>query len=110
VENKIPCWQVNLISVEFSPQNVDLLKKTVKKLGWEIDVKPSGEMEVTTISGQKINIKDGIAIGQSRLVNGLRVAYSQTVLTAAMAYAKEKGWQVQKKSDNKISINRGAGL
>ena len=31
----MPCWEVNLMTVEFNVKNIDILKEAIKKLGFQ---------------------------------------------------------------------------
>ena len=99
----MPCYQTSTISVEFDPKNLSLLKTTVDKMG--LTLHQNKDTYTIIVDGyNNITIKDGVATGESTLVNKLRVNYSQTLVDHAKDWAKQKGWQVQKKGTNKLSI------
>ena len=90
----MPCWEVNTMSVAFSAKHIDVLKRAVGALGWEM-VRFGDIARITTKSDTAIVI-DTVAgtatldsSAQSQL-NQLKVAYSQQALKKA---AQAKGWQ-----------------
>lgn len=100
VRCKIPCYQVNTISIEFRPENRALLEKAVATLGWTIQ----GNI-ITTKTGT-ITLEGGKATGRPDEVNLLRVTYSKLAVEQAQQWAKSKGWQTQKQG-NKVIVQKG---
>lgn len=89
----MPCYQTNIVSIDFKPENEHLLRKALQALGWTI-TKNGQQIRVSTNSGT-ITIENGAATGRPNEVNTLRVAYSNTVVAHAAQIAKAKGWNVQ---------------
>lgn len=90
----MPCWEVNTMSVQFSAKHLDVLKRAVDALGWQMG-QFRNVVLVLTDKGQYINIDT--AAGEATIItdaqsalNQLKVAYSQQALKKA---AKAKGWQ-----------------
>lgn len=107
----MPCYTINIVSVEFQPQNAQLLEKTIKELGWRLlhwD-NPLKSWTIQTSSGRTITIKNGKAEGEASEINQLRVKYSQVVLEHAAVHAKAKGWMVSKNGPNKLTVRKGSG-
>lgn len=87
----MPCYEVNTISVEFSPQHYGVLMKAVESLGGKMR---RGNGQATVVIGdQTVIVKDGKANGPEQLVNSLRVAYSTAIVDQAKQWAAAKGWQ-----------------
>ena len=90
----MPCWEVNTMSVAFPAKHLDVLKRAVDALGWDM-TKMGTAIRVTTDSYDAIVIDTGtgmatVAENAMPQLNQLKVAYSQQALKKA---AKAKGWQ-----------------
>ena len=85
----MPCWEVNLISVEFSGKSVALLRaigaKEVRAGVWQV-----GEVTIDT--------KRGVAKGEQSKINSVKRAYSREAVRMA---ARKKGWTLTKKANRK---------
>ena len=82
----MPCYEVNLVSVEFRAENEELLKKAVVGLGWQYEK----VADAVYVNDGQIYIVNGQARSESQAsINTLKRAYSQEVVKAA---AKSKGW------------------
>lgn len=65
---------------------------------------------VTLANGLEIKIANGQASGPwqvENVINAIRVAYSQAIVTQSKAWAQQKGWNVQQQSPNKMSLTKG---
>lgn len=98
---------MNEQTLDFAPGNKEILEKTLKALGHSFRVLQGGVYQIQTPAGNTILLKDGKATGNIYEVAQLRKSYSQTVVAQSMQWAKEKGWSIQKKSDNKIEVFKG---
>lgn len=88
----MPCYEVNTVSVEFSPRNYGTLSQAVQALGGQMC--RNGELATVVLpSGRTVTLDNGQAIGRAEDINALRVAYSQAIVTQAQQWAKAKGWQ-----------------
>lgn len=95
----MPCYQTNLMSVEFKAKNRALLIDAIKSLGWKFQG-VGNEIVVTTGSYDTLTLRLDSqqavieASAQSQL-NKLKVAYSQQVVKkASMAKMQDgKTWQ-----------------
>ena len=103
----MPCWEVNTMSVQFSAKHLDMLKRAVDALGWQVTVNPA-TIDVWTNTGDWIEIDQQAGTAkidasvQSQL-NQLKVAYSQQALKKA---AKAKGWAYNATSKQKGYLTR----
>jgi len=101
----MPCWEVNLISVEFKATNRKLLDKAIESLGLKVVVEYGGRLNLS--NGIKIDLNRGIATveeSQQSGLNALKVAYSKESLKQV---ARQNGWQVQWQG-NKGSLLKGS--
>lgn len=89
----MPCWQINVVSVEFSAERIDVLRDAVRFLGWEMGT--TGEvLEIKTPDGV-FTIANGEAVVDRSLmprVNELKRAYA---FQAVQRAARANGWQWQ---------------
>ena len=105
----MPCYEVNLISVEFKAANEDLLKKAAESLGYTFEkMLRSGTIILHGYrSIEAITIANGQAIGQSQdAINALKRAYSLETIKQA---AKVKGWSgnwAELKTKNTVTVKK----
>jgi hypothetical protein len=79
----MPCYEVNLISVEFQGKSIEILKK----LGARI----SGDIAI--LNGVEINLKTGIAKARYQEdINRIKKLYS---LETVKTLAKKKSWNIK---------------
>jgi len=91
----MPCYQVNLYSVEFKATNINILISALKSLQWDYDI---NDNIVYIGSSLRINLDTQKAETNNQdLVNRLKRQYSKESVKIA---AKKKGWILQKKSEN----------
>ena len=95
---------------DFDPQQPELLKKAVERLGWILT--STGSVHTITGDGYTLTIANGQAQCRSRseagaqaAINKLRSAYSDTIIDQASQWAKAKGWEVNK-SGNKVQMRK----
>ena len=80
----MPCYEVNLVSVEFKAENEDLLKRAATALNWDYFKNGLGvQVGPVVIQGERASAR------AQESINVLKRAYSQEVVKAA---AKSKGW------------------
>jgi len=98
----MPCYQMNLISVEFKAKHANLLEAAAKALGWAFS--SSGRYVICGVV--KIDLERQTARTDSynrASVNRLKVEYSrQAVLLAA----KKQKWFVKQQSTQKLELRR----
>jgi hypothetical protein len=97
----MPCYQVNLISVEFKAKNVNVLELAAKELGWTFQ--HAGKY--VNIGAVTIDLESQQATtfsGQSS-INALKVEYSRQ---AVLLSAKKKKWFVKAKSKTQMELRR----
>jgi len=86
----MPCWEVNILSVEFSGRSIELLKAIgARQVGdnlWEVD-------------GVEIDLVEGTATGSQRSINAVKRRYSEAAVRKA---AKVNRWSVSKKAARKF--------
>ena len=102
----MPCWTVNMISVEFSAKHLTLLMAAIKSMGLNGYYSP--EDETIEVEDQiVINLKNQTAnvYGDNfDALNRLKRAYSKTVIETV---AKKRRWSVQTVGgENKMRLRR----
>jgi hypothetical protein len=95
----MPCYQINVISVEFSGKSLALLKAAAKDLGWRY----SHNGNIVQIGRVKVDLGRGMASGETDYINQVKRAYSRSTVKQV---AKRNGWSVSVKGENKIVINK----
>jgi len=85
----MPCYQVNLISVVFKIENIDLLAQAAKVLGWSFerngDQVRVGNINVSLGLGKAFSVNQGS-------INQLKRQYS---IQAVKLASKAKGWVLE---------------
>ena len=101
----MPCWEVNLMTVEFKARHWPLLEKALQslKMGFCYD-----EVRGVVQVGRSIRIdlnKQQVTADAREFyrVNELKRAYS---LAAVNAAAKKNRWAVRKQAQNKLQLRR----
>lgn len=104
----MPCYQVNIISVFFKPENKNLLQKAAKSMKWTV-VEIAGGYRLTTTYGKvvEVDLVTGKTTGDSNSVNSLRLVYARTAVQQVKEWAKQKGWTAEVKGDNKLTLRKG---
>jgi|WetSurMetagenome_2_1015567.scaffolds.fasta_scaffold831374_2 hypothetical protein len=102
----MPCYQVNLMSVEFKAENIGLLELAVKALGWTFNNDTAYNSSIVQVfdgrSWMKLRIDGRESIVEKSklpLVNKLKRKYSEL---AIMEAAKLKRWSIRKLSEHKM--------
>lgn len=96
----MPCYTVNLVSVEFQAKHIDLLESAAKSLGWSYQVY-GNQVNIGTV---QIDLKRGIATSYSQSsINKLKQEYSMQAVQLA---AKKQKWFIKKKTENKVELRR----
>lgn len=114
----MPCYQVNILSVEFKARHRDLLKRAIEAIGFSMV--ELGDHTIHVVGNAKsygragigtrieINLETGLARmmgsrANQELLNELKRSYSRTVVEQI---AKKKKWIARKKSSNEITLMR----
>ena len=99
----MPCWEVNLMSVEFKVKHIDLLKKAAESLNFKFNY--NEQRNEALINGMEIrlNTQEATNITSTGLrnLNKLKVAYSEQALMKA---AKKKKWIFKKKHKQQYAM------
>lgn len=99
----MPCYQTNLISVDFTAADKSLLKKAAAAVGLlELS---AGVYQ--TMDGSTITLTGNKAVCSNAdlpLVNKLRVQYSKETISQA---ALKLGWQKVATGENKFVVKKG---
>ena len=99
----MPCWEVNVMSIELKAADRDLLAAALNDMGVKFVREPSGDFNLPF---------EGIQIGRDSvqcrpkhqgLVNRIKQAYSRQIVRKAAKYFK---WTVTAKSDGKLVVRR----
>lgn len=88
----MPCYTVNLVSVEFKVSNEGLLKQAAESLKWSYT--RSGNLAY--VGNVRLYLDLGKAEGRQAEINTLKRAYGQSAVKAA---AKAKGWTLDSWKD-----------
>jgi len=101
-----PCWEANVLNLEFNLKSIDLLKEALDSLDLSYTVRSEGIIQIrASYSSITLNLNKGMATMEERhapLLNRIRRAYSEK---AVEKVAKKKKWIMKKKS-NKIQIKK----
>ena len=101
----MPCWESNVMSVEFKADQFALLDKAAKAIGLRATAS-QGYAIIHTPQGDVL-IQDGKASGPvqavERFVNDLRVQYSKEIVRAV---GLKQGWSVQQVNNNKFVVKK----
>jgi hypothetical protein len=109
----MPCYTVNIISVEFKIANEDLLFKAINALGWKytqdkVDVCKRNTINIRT--NDYINFTLDLTNGSAKIMqtnqsklNQLKQQYSKTVLEQVV---DKKRWILKNLNNNKFEIRR----
>ena len=103
----MPCYQMNLVAVEFVTQNIDFLEAALRELGISYNIRTYEEKVVGVDLGNiYLNIRDKVVECERyemRTVNAIKREYSRQVLKEV---AKRKRWVLKQKSNQKYEIRR----
>lgn len=98
----MPCYQVNLMSVEFLAENLDLLEKAVRaeggtfqRYGDSVEIRLHGRSLTYDIKGQKMITEQYGNVSSE--INALKRAYSREVVQKA---AKKNHWSLRSNGVN----------
>jgi len=103
----MPCYQTNVVSLDFQAGDLGLLKKAAAVIGLEIRVHAdrrevvdrAGNLIATLVGGKATCSQSNVAV-----VNKLRVQYSREIVGHA---ALKLGWQKTAKTENKFLLRKG---
>ena len=97
----MPCYTVQLISVEFKAANKELLLSALKKLNWKYKI----DKNIITTNGINIDLKAQTAVSyDSNLINKLKREYSIEAIKKATT---TKQWTMRKnKQENSFQVVR----
>jgi hypothetical protein len=102
----MPCYQTNVVSLDFQAGDLALLQKAAAVLGLTVndrgdrrEVMKQGVL-VATLRGGKATCSEA----NVPLVNKLRVQYSREIVGHA---ALKLGWQKTAKTENKFLLRKG---
>lgn len=97
----MPCWEVNLISVEFKAKNIEHLKKALDNLGYRYrvvgDTVVVERLGVIRLTQGRVDIERS---DQGKL-NALKREYSKVTIEQV---AKAKRWSVRPKGQYKFQL------
>lgn len=100
----MPCWEVNLMSVEFKNKNLDVLKEALKQLGFTFMVNDlNNTVTFNDKVGNNYTIRMNIGAietryGKKSSINQLKQEYSKVVVQKA---AKKNRWALRSMVANK---------
>jgi hypothetical protein len=87
----MPCYEINLVSVEFNGNSTDLLKA----IGFNV------RSDIARRSGLTINLQTGIITGQQDDINRAKREYSYEAVKRASGLGR---WTLTKKSENQYEV------
>ena len=107
-EERMPCYQVNTVSVDFQAGDLALLQKAAGTLGLVVVDDGSLGRVLRDRSGAVVaTLRDNKAVCRPEYVatlNKLRVQYSREIVNHACL---KMGWQKVVKSENKLVLRKG---
>lgn len=99
----MPCYQINVVSLDFKAANKTLVKKAAEKLG----LKMLNDTTLQTKEGRVLRL-DGNKVWcdqrDQTLVNDLRIGYANAAVTSV---ATQLGWQKLDKGKNQYVLQKG---
>ena len=101
----MPCYEVNLMSVEFNTKNKDLLIEALNKL--KINYYTNEKNEIVTESYVNFDIIKGKAMLQENdkfALSQLNLIKRTVSSIALEIVSKSRKWNLKKKSDNKFQL------
>lgn len=99
----MPCWEVNLMTVEFQARNINLLEEAIKSLG--LAYHRSSKI-INVSSNLTIDLENQTATTNSsnaNLINRIKREYSTKVLEKV---AKRKRWVMKKQNATVGTLRR----
>lgn len=95
----MPCWEVNLITVEFKAKNIDYLTAALK----ELNINFYQNKNIIRFGSTSINLDNQtIETNDINLSNQIKRKYSEIVIKEV---AKKKKW-IMKMNQNKIQLKK----
>ncbi len=101
----MPCYTVNLMTVEFNMKNINILKKALEKLGYNYRYgEKTNQLDIPSMNASFDLKNQNVSIPRyySDDLNKIKRAYSETVVEEI---AKKKKWII-KKMGNKLQLRR----
>jgi hypothetical protein len=103
----MPCWEVNVYTVEFKAANLELLKKALESLGYQYEILESRGQLIASISGGiELNLTKEQATVSDYNRNRLTRIRQEYAWKAIEEKAKQKKWFLKRKSKNKAQLRR----
>lgn len=105
----MPCWEINLMTVEFKIENIDLLLEILKELGYSFNVSDSRisfrDKQGRSYTIDTINKRVTMERSGSKIINEIKRKYSKKVMENM---AKRNRWAVRTNpsSHNKYRLVR----
>lgn len=107
----MPCWEVRTVSIQWKPENMDLVVEALRSLGYQVSRRttssPSFPGFVLAKSLQGEVTFDGTNLtvnsGQEHLVNPIKRAYAEAALKQT---AKRFGWQLRHTKERQFQLGR----
>jgi hypothetical protein len=101
-ERKMPCYEINLISIEFKAASKDNLLVTLKNLA--LYPQERNGMIYFGYQGENIDLSSGtIQAANTTTANLIKREYSKVTICSI---AKKKKWIFKKISENKLQLRR----
>jgi len=95
----MPCYQVNLISMDLKVSNPDLMLKALKSIGYQ-NVEHNKRENIIYFEKGNINLEKGVLTARTTFMgNVIKKAYSTQVIEDI---AKKKKWLLKKQENGKI--------
>jgi len=100
----MPCYQVNLVSVQFQAKSIPLLEAALRELQWGYTL--NADTQVLYTRGMTINLateKATLDRYDQDLLNQLKVAYSTEVVKAV---ASKRKWVLKRRAKQQLQARR----
>ena len=103
----MPCWEVNVYTLEFKAENIDLLKEALESLGYNYEIyELRGETYCSIRGGIELNLTRGQATVSDYNRDRLNRVKQEYSWKAVEKVAKKKKWFLKKKAEKKAILRR----
>ncbi len=100
----MPCWEVNLVSVEFKVRNIEVLKVALTQMGMDPVVWGNGSS--VSVQGLLFDLDNEKVQVSSGYINKLAEVKRQYAMVVVEEVARKKRWVVKNKGKNKLELRR----
>lgn len=102
----MPCWEINLMTMEFIAKNIEYLKAAVEALNWKWQEEGNRFYVTTNYDSFTIDLANStieLRRGNQGVVNQLKRKYSSKVIESL---AKKRRWVMNQKTETTGTLRR----